>query len=120
GKTKATVTGNLVQELDASKNVVFQWRSFDYFQITDATHENLLTSPIDYVHANALELDNDGNILLSSRHLDEITKINRMTGAIIWRWGGKNNQFAFVNDAALGFSHQHAIRRLPNGNVTLY
>src|SRR5262249_9194756 len=38
---------------------------------------------------------------------------------ILWRFGGKNNQFLFVNDG-LGFSHQHDIRRLPAGTVTLY
>jgi hypothetical protein len=54
--------------------------------------------------------------------MDEITKINRQSGDIIWRWGGlksKNNQFIFVSDP-ITFSHQHDIRRLPNGNVTLF
>ena len=119
GDPSATVIGLIIQELDREKNVVFQWRSWDHFQITDATHEDLLASSIDYVHGNALELDNDGNILLSCRHMDEVTKINRQTGEIMWRLGGKNNQFTFINDP-IGFSHQHAIRRLPNGNVTLF
>ena len=44
---------------------------------------------------------------------------NRNTGAIIWRLGGKNNQFSFINDT-IGFSHQHAIRRLENGNISLF
>ncbi|HUI10257.1 MAG TPA: aryl-sulfate sulfotransferase [Bacteroidota bacterium] len=119
GNPAATVMGIVVQELDRSKNVVFEWRTFDHFAITDATHEDLTAGYIDAVHSNALEMDTDGNILLSSRHLDEITKINRQTGAIVWRWGGKNNQFTFVNDT-LGFRHQHAIRRLASGNVTLF
>ena len=38
----------------------------------------------------------DGHILLSSRRLSEITKINRQSGKIIWRLGGANNQFKFV------------------------
>jgi hypothetical protein len=123
GDTAALVLGAIIQEVDASKNVIFQWRSWDHYQITDATENiNLTAHTIDYVHANAVELDNDGNILLSSRHMDEITKINRQTGEIIWRWGGeksRNNQFQFINDTRT-FSHQHDIRRLPNGNVTLY
>jgi hypothetical protein len=119
GSPSATVIGLIIQELDQDKNVVFQWRSWDHFKITDATHQDLLASTIDYVHGNALELDNDGNILLSSRYMDEITKINRLTGDIMWRMGGKNNQFTFINDP-IGFSHQHAIRRLPNGNITLF
>jgi hypothetical protein len=119
GHPHATVIGLIIQEIDVKKDVVFQWRSWDHFSITDATHENLLDSVIDYVHGNAIELDNDGNLLISSRNLDEITKINRTTGAIIWRMGGINNQFTFINDP-IRFSHQHAIRRIANGNVTLF
>jgi hypothetical protein len=51
--------------------------------------------------------------------MDEITKINRATGDIIWRLGGRNNQFTFLNDS-IRFSHQHDIRRLPNGNITMF
>ncbi len=119
GNPAAMVSGLVIQELDAGKNVVFEWKSWDHFAITDATHEDLTASTIDYVHANAFEIDTDGNILLSSRHMDEITKINRTTGSIIWRLGGINNQFTFINDS-IRFSYQHDIRRLPNGNITLF
>ncbi len=115
----ALVTGLVIQELDAAKNVVFEWRSWDHFLITDTQAIYLNTEPVDYVHGNAIELDNDGNLLISSRHLNEITKINRQTGAVMWRMGGKRNQFTFVNDNR-PFSHQHDIRRLRNGNMTLF
>ncbi len=122
GNPNATVTGLVIQEVDINRNVYFQWRSWDHFEITDATWDIDLTSMfIDYVHANALELDNDGNILVSSRHLDEITKIDFATGDMIWRFGllSENNQFTFTNDP-VGFSHQHDIRKLSNGNYTVY
>jgi len=119
GDTNALVIGLIIQEIDANKNVIFQWRSWDHFQITDCSNQDLLNDTIDYVHGNAIESDTDGNILLSSRHLDEITKINRSTGAIMWRLGGKNNQFTFVNDT-IGFNHQHDIRRLNNGHITFF
>ncbi len=120
GDPNAEVTGLVIQELDASKNVVFEWRSWDHFKITDAVGTvDLKGKQIDYVHANAFERDYDGHILLSSRHLNEITKINRQTGDIIWRLGGENNQFTFLNDT-VHISHQHDIRRLPNGNITLF
>ena len=120
GLRAATVIGLIIQELDSDKNVIWQWRSWDHFSILDATSDiNLCSSSIDYVHGNAVELDTDGNLLLSSRNLSEITKISRTSGDIIWRWGGENNMFTFVNDDR-GFSHQHDIRRLPDGNVTLF
>lgn len=117
--SEAVVTGLIIQEIDRYKNVVFQWRSWDHFAITDAVHEDLYAHKIDYVHGNAIELDNDNNIMISSRHLDEITKINSKTGDIIWRFGGKNNQFTFINDTRK-FCYQHDIRRIKNGNITLY
>ena len=119
GNPHAIVTGLIIQEIDENKNVVFQWRSWDHFAITDAQHVNLLDSVIDYVHGNAIESDNDGNIIVSSRHLNEITKINRTTGDIIWRFGGAHNQFTFLNDT-LRFTYQHAVRRIANGNLTLF
>ena len=119
GNPNALVTGNTIHEFDQYGNVVFEWRSWDHFRITDATHENLTAATIDYVHMNAIDIDTDGNLLLSSRHLDEITKINRQTGSIMWRLGGKNNQFVFTNDT-LKFSHQHAVRRISNGHITLF
>lgn len=119
GDPNAIVTGLIIQEIDENKNVVFQWRSWDHYLITDATHENFTAGLIDYVHGNAICLDNDGRILVSARHMDEITKIDRSTGNMIWRLGGKNNQFAFPNDPNK-FSHQHDINRVSNGNITLF
>jgi hypothetical protein len=123
GDSTAIVIGLVIQELDAAKNVIFQWRSWDHFQITDATENIDLTAhTIDYVHGNAIEVDTDGNLIISSRNMDEITKINKQTGDVMWRWGGlksSNNQFTFINDGKT-FSHQHHIRRLPNGNVTIF
>ena len=120
GDTNAVVFSNVIQEQDENRNVVFEWHAIDHLNITDATEDIDLTSNlIDFCHMNALEMDTDGNILASCRNLDEILKINRQTGDIMWQWGGNNNQFTFINDS-IGFSHQHTIRRLPNGNLCLF
>lgn len=119
GKTNATVTGLIIQKIDANKDLVFQWRSWDHMNILDATHEDFSAYTIDYVHGNSIEVDKDGNIIISSRHLDEITKINSETGEFMWRLGGKNNEFDFVNDTAR-FSHQHSARRLANDHLMLF
>jgi hypothetical protein len=120
GSPNAQVTGAVVQELDENKNLLFQWKAHDHFAFGDVDSV-WLSSPntVDWTHSNALERDIDGNILLSSRHFNEITKINRQTGAILWRWGGKNNQFQFSNDT-IHFTGQHDIRRQAGGHVTLW
>ena len=117
GKTDATVTGLVVQELDPSKNVIFEWRSWDHFPFTDSTVV-LTEKNIDLVHGNSLALASDGNLLLSSRNLSEITKIDLQTGDVIWRLGGKANMFTFVNGRP--FAYQHDVRQLQNGNITVF
>jgi hypothetical protein len=108
----------ILQEQDADKNAVFEWVATDYMPIED-THFNLnTTAPVDFLHTNAIEVDDDGNWLLSHRHFSEITKIDRQTGDIIWRMGGASNEFDFPND--IGFNLQHDIRRLENGHITIF
>jgi hypothetical protein len=123
GRQDAIVTGLVLQEIDAAKNVVWQWRSWDHFEITDRSSAcgSLTDSLVDYVHGNAIEVDHDGNLLLCSRYLNEITKIDRQTGDVIWRFGrnANRNQFTILNDP-LGFSDQHDARRLPNGHITVF
>jgi hypothetical protein len=128
GNSNALIRGHKVWELDNVKNVIFEWSSLDYFNILDAFAQDFSQSLVDIVHLNTIEVDLDGNLLLSSRNLCEITKIDRITGQIIWRLGGKNNQFKYVDDpylfeydgTELSFSFQHSIRVLPNGNYILF
>jgi hypothetical protein len=117
GSPTATVISCVVQEIAPDKSLAWQWDTWDYLPITQ-TNRSLTANRIDYAHCNAVEQDDDGNILLSSRTLDEITKINRQTSQIIWRLGGQGNEFTFTNDA--GFELQHDIRRLDNGNITIF
>jgi len=120
GSTTATVRFGVIQEQDANKNIVFEWHSKDYFTFSEMDTK-WLSSPtfVDFTHFNAVELDQDGNLLVSSRHLNEITKINRTTGSVMWRLGGNANQFTFTNDSEM-FKAQHDIRRIANGNITLF
>jgi len=116
GKINTVVEGFVIQELDQNREVVFEWRSWDYFPVTDATDSvRIADSWLDYAHCNSIDQDADGNLLISCRNLDECTKISRTTGEIIWRLGGKlcrNNQFRFVNDPLEGFTFQHDFRRV--------
>ncbi len=118
GDPNAIVEGFIIQELDASNNLVFQWRSWDHFNVTDNIYLNLTQSDLNFIHGNAIDIDFDGNFLISSRGLDEITKIDRFTGDVIWRWGGSQNQFNFLNDYP--FTHQHSIRSTGVNRYILY
>jgi len=120
GNPEATVKGFVMQEIDSEDNVVFQWRSWDHFEITETGPEIDLTSDqIDYVHGNTIEVESDTSLLISSRNMHEITKIHRNTGDIIWRFGGSQNQFELIGDT-IWFSRQHDSRRIYNGHVTAF
>lgn len=109
----------VLQEQDTKKNVVFEWHSKDYFNFMDMDTSYLKEwGTIDWTHMNAIEYCADSSYLLSWRNFNEITKIDRKTGVVLWRLGGTANQFQFTNDS-VGFIGQHDVRRLPNGNITL-
>jgi len=120
GSSTASVKAVVIQIQDVNKNVIFEWHSKDYFSFTDVDTARLNNpNTVDWTHSNAVAEDSDGNILLSSRHFNEITKINRTTGDVMWRMGGNANQFNFLNDPGM-FTSQHDCRRIANGNLTLF
>src|SRR5439155_23053659 len=87
---------------------------------TDVQFHNPNETFFDYAHLNSVDVDTDGNILASFRSMDEVTKINHNNGKIIWRWGGKNNYFTLVGNDTLPFSHQHDVRCIANGHITMF
>lgn len=120
GNPNALVQGLLIQEQDRNHMPVFQWSSFDHFEITDACSYVNLTGPVvDYVHCNSVDEDIDGGILVSCLSMTECTKIDRSTGELVWRFGGylsENPSFTFLNDPLDGFSSQHDFRHV-EGNL---
>lgn len=137
GLTQTPVLQQIVQEVDVAGMVYFNWPILKYVPLTDTNQS--LTEPtispgqgsikvpvVGYSHCNAIEVDTDGNLLLCCRGLDSIIKINRANGAIMWRLGGKANNFRFALGPGVPitepvhFYYQHDIRRLPNGNITLF
>jgi hypothetical protein len=119
GNAAAIVIANHVQELDKNKNVVFDWDGAAHFNVLDARGIDFTAKVIDFEHSNSIDMDTDGNIILSSRHLDEVSKINVATGDFMWRFGGAHNQFTIIGDTT-PFSHQHDAKRIANGNLTIF
>lgn len=120
GLQNATVRGTRIQRIE-HEAAVFDWNTFDSLSIADAGDQISLTgTDVHPWHANAVEIDGDGNYLVSLRNSDEILKLDSRTGAILWRLGGEHNQFTLLNDPLGGFWRQHGIRRLQNGNLLFF
>lgn len=110
GREYATITGSILQVQDEYGNVLLNWRSIDNIDILEAseTFVDFTSFSIDYFHPNSIYIDDNENIYLSSRNTNQIVKIDGTTGDIIWRMGGKKNEFDLINDDTF-FSGQHSI-----------
>ena len=119
GDPNAFVETAVIQELDAGGEVVFEWNALEYMSPLELQNADLTAAEIQLNHANAIDLDTDGNLILSSRNINDITKINRQTGEVMWRWGGGvSNEFTFVN--SYPFTQQHSARALGNNRYLIF
>ena len=110
----------IIQEFDADDNLILNWNALDHISIYDYPDIPLTMPDITFMHGNSIEIDDDENLLLSNRTSNEVFKIDRTTGNIIWIMGGPLNEFTFINDPLNGFNKQHDVRRIENGNITLF
>ncbi len=118
--TSVGITENCIQKFTPQGELIFQWRAWDYLDPAGQEYVVSATNPGDFPHMNAIAVDSDGHILLSSRNTSEVTKINADTGEIIWRMGGTHSTLTYVNDPLNGQTSQHAIRPLGNNHYTLF
>lgn len=121
GKEFATVIEDVIQVLDKNKNLKFEWKSLDHVDIldTDTNFVDLTSSVVDYMHINSFDINEQGDIYISARHLNDIIKINGNTGEIIWILGGKKNEFTLIGDIDF-FSGQHSFSIKPDSKILLF
>ena len=109
------------QEVDIrTGRVLFEWHSVGHVRLIESYY-HLPRNPdktYDYFHINTVEVDRDGNFLVSARNTHTIYKINRKTGAVMWRLGGKRSDFELGK--GVRFAWQHDVRRQSDGTLTLF
>jgi hypothetical protein len=120
GHDTASVGATVVQQLRQDGSVLFEWNAFDHFAITDLVRGERLGPNVNFTHGNTIAFDTDGNLLLSHRSLNEITKVNVTTGEIMWRFGGLANEYTLLNDPRQGFQRQHGIRVATPGHLLVF
>jgi Arylsulfotransferase (ASST) len=117
GSRHGTIQDAIFQEVDlASGRVLLEWHSLDHVALEESYWP--VGADWDYFHINSVDLDGDGNLLVSARSTRALYKIDRHSGEIIWRLGGKRSDFAM--GAGSGFAWQHDARRQPDGTLTLF
>jgi hypothetical protein len=103
------VAAPVFQEIQGGK-VIWQWDATDYPELYAASKiknkyaDTTVTQ--DYLHINAFSIDpKDSNIVVSFRNTDQIIKISKKTGEILWRLGGNKSDFAMTEEQK--FLRQH-------------
>ncbi|HEY2647607.1 MAG TPA: aryl-sulfate sulfotransferase [Puia sp.] len=115
------VAACIIQEV-LNGEVVFQWDGTQYPELYSASQENNnfrdSSTLLDYMHLNSICVDSlDNNLIVSFRNLNEIVKLNRQSGQIIWRLGGNHSDFALTPDQI--FLRQHYPRLIENGKTLI-
>lgn len=120
GSKKMIVRYDVIQELTPDKKLVFQWSSRPFFKPEDADPCFYSDSAsIDVTHFNSVDVDKNGDLLISTRYFHQVIKVRKSDGQIIWRMGGKNGDIQISNDA-LPFYGQHDARYTRSGRITLF
>jgi hypothetical protein len=112
---------SVIQEVDiATGLVVFEWHSYGKISVRDSFSRPVPSPnvPWDYAHTNAVEEGPDGDLLMSARNTWAVYEIDRETGAINWRLGGKHSDFKL--GAGAHFAWQHDARWRSDGALTLF
>jgi hypothetical protein len=108
GPSDGLVTEGVVQEIEIrSGRVLFEWHSLDYIGL-DESHSPVPTSATtawDYFHLNAVSIDEDGNLLVGARNTWAVYRIDRHSGALLWRLGGTKSDFTLGPDVAFAWQH---------------
>ena len=108
GSPDGEVYDAVVQEIDlATGRVIFEWHSLDHVPVADSYQPapRNANAPYDYFHINSVGLSADGNLLISSRHTWTVYEVDRHTGRIIWRLGGKHSDFKLGPGARFAWQH---------------
>jgi hypothetical protein len=114
-----------VQEVDvATGEVLLEWAAGDHVPASD-TFSDLTEEedgsedhPLDWFHANSVAPGPDGTLLVSARNTHTIYAIDRSTGELRWRLGGKHSDIAMGPGAA--FEWQHDAQWLGGNRISLF
>ena len=136
GGPSEDVLNCVIQEIDGNGALVWQWDAMDHFDpVKDSTAPdtqvatNALgqeTTVIDLFHCNSIDVDDNGNLLVSARHMSSLFLIDKSTGAVVWKMGGspytkEGAPFVqLIGDSLGGFFLQHDARFQPDGTISVF
>ena len=121
GPVDAMVVDGIAQEVDIETGeVLFEWHSLDHVGVEESYYRPApdLKRAFDYFHINTIDPYPDGYLTISARRTSTVYKIDRTTGEVVWRLGGKKSDFDMGEGTQTAF--QHDARRHPDKNMTIF
>ncbi|SEA92894.1 Arylsulfotransferase (ASST) [Flavobacterium gillisiae] len=115
GKEKDTIKGDGILILDRKGKKLWKWSVFDVMDPMKDPH--LLKTKKDWMHANSLNYDKDGNFIISFYNNGQIWKVDSHNGKVIWKIG-KGGTIAMPADC--NFSQAHAVHINSKGNLMFF
>ena len=121
-RADAAVADTLLQEIDVRTGLVrYEWHSLDHVALGEsyasARHANMVT-PFDYFHINSIDVQPNGDLLVSARNTWAAYDIDARSGKVRWRLEGKRSSFTIGPGARTAW--QHDARRQPDGTITFF
>ncbi len=113
----------VMQLLDVQTGLVmFEWHAYGHVALSDSYSKppSGAGEPFDYFHVNSISPDpwGDGNFIVSSRNTWAAYEINHLSGAVVWRLGGRHSSFKM--GPGTGTAYQHDVRWLPDRTLTIF
>jgi hypothetical protein len=121
GRRDGPVWDGIAQEIDLETGeVLFEWRSLDHVGVGESYRgpEDDPEEPVDYFHINSIEVEPDGNFLIDAKGTYAVYKVDRASGEILWRLGGKRSDFEMGPGTRT--VSQHDARRQEDGTITIF
>lgn len=117
GSQRGQLRNPVFQEVDIrTGKLLLEWHGVDHIPLTDSYLP--VSEPFDYLHINSINVAPDGHLLVSARHTWALYKLDRRTGQVIWRLGGKSSDFHL--DSAATFAWQHDAQQPAQGTITVF
>jgi len=119
GSSRGHVVGGVVQELALpGGRLLWEWHSLDHVDVAETEIRAKPGPRFDYFHINSIDVAPDGHVIVSARNTWAAYKIDRHTGRVLWRLGGKRSDFTLGRGA--GFEWQHDVREHAHGLVSVF
>jgi hypothetical protein len=120
GPRHGELLNSYLQEVDiGTGRVLFEWNAHKHIALDESYYSaSSSEGPFDFFHINSIDVDDDGNLLVSGRHTWAVYKIDRRSGEVIWRLNGKLSDFQMGPRAQFAF--QHHVRHHPGTTLSIF